>query len=91
MTIPAVFGEERKVVFNPNKSKVMVNWRKPLKRMVLEMVIGAGHRRKVRVKEIDEYCNLGVIIRVRGRIFIMQEQNQDKATLSVSESILQGE
>ena len=40
-----------------------------------EIVIGEGGRRKVRVEEIEEYRYLGVIIRARGHIFTMQEQN----------------
>ena len=58
------------------------------------MVIGHGDRRKVRMEEMDEYHFLGVIIRARGCIFMMQERNWVRKTKQqggASDCILQGE
>jgi hypothetical protein len=66
------FGEERKLVFNPKKSKILISWRRPLggQRWVLGgAVIEEAARARVRLGECEDYKYLGVTVRVRGKLF----------------------
>ena len=72
LNIVGQFGEERKLEFNPSKSKIMVNWREPTttQRWDIQGVrVGEGNKYSVRVGECEEYKYLGVVMRLRGRIF----------------------
>jgi hypothetical protein len=72
LQIVGQFGEERKLVFNPKKSKILVSWRKAQagQRWVLGgVVIREATRVRMRLGEEGEYKYLGVTVRVRGRLF----------------------
>ena len=76
LNMTAEFGEERKLVFNPSKSKIMVNWREPLSRMKWKLgsdYIREGTRHTVKLEEIDKYKYLGVVISLGGRIISNHE------------------
>ena len=72
LRIVGEFGEERKLVFNPKKSKVLISWRRPMRgqRWVLGgAVIEEATRARVRLGENEDYKYLGVVVGVRGRLF----------------------
>ncbi len=74
LDIVAQFAKDRKMVINPVKSKILVNWRAVNKKnrwRIGEHIIHEGLRRKVTVvlEEEEGYKYLGVWIQLRGRIF----------------------
>ena len=79
LEIIGIFGVERKLEFNPNKSKVMVNWREMSSRnewLIGGQTIGEGTSHKIKITECEEYKYLGIIISIRGNTLKRHEEYQ---------------
>ena len=79
LEIIGIFGVERKLEFNPNKSKVMVNWREVSSRnewLIGGQTIGEGTSHKIKITECEEYKYLGIIISIRGNTLKRHEEYQ---------------
>ena len=72
MNIVGEFGVSRKLIFNPLKSKVMVNWRRPEAQkswVIGKQKVREGTSYIVRLEECEAYTYLGVKVATRGRMF----------------------
>ena len=80
LNIVGRFGVHQKLTFSPEKSKVIVNWRKPIQNRGWSIgsfnIQEGGHGQiRVVIEETQEYKYLGLFVRVRGNIF---KRNSDE-------------